>query len=103
MHSGKIQSNCTFSTTNRPLEVECASMKSARFQRLTIQSGERYFYLFCTKYSLEHRRDEIIQWADQLARQLCWRIYEITISAASTREANERKHALFEHRFPVKS
>ncbi len=103
MHSGKIQFKYALSTTNRRHDVECARMKSARFQRLTIQSGERYFYLFCTKYSLEHRRDEIIQWADQLARQLCWRIYETTISAASTRDATERKHALFEHRFPVKS
>ncbi len=77
-------------------------MKSAKFQRLTIQSGERYVYLYCTQDSLEHRRDEIILWADQLARQLCWQIYETTISTASTIEATERKHALFEHRFLVK-
>ena len=103
MQCGKNQPKYTSSTTNRRLEVGCARQKSARFQRLTIQSGDRYFYLFCTKYSLEHRRDEIIQWADQLARQLCWRIYETTISSASTRDATERRHALFEHRFPEKS
>ena len=103
MHSGKTQSKYTSSSTNRRLGVECTNMKSARFQKLTIRSGERYFYLFCTRYSLEHQRDEVFQWADQLARQLCWRIYETTISSASRREANERKHALFEYRFPVQS
>ncbi|MFT6875365.1 MAG: hypothetical protein ACI9XK_001758 [Granulosicoccus sp.] len=77
-------------------------MKSNKFQRLTIQSGERYFSLFCTQDSLEHRRDEIILWADQLARQLHWRIYETTIGPASSVEATERKEALFEHRFPTK-
>ena len=69
-------------------------MKNAKFQRLTIQSGERYFYLFCTQDSLEHRRDEIILWADQLVRQLCWRIYETTISTASTVEASVRNRIL---------
>ena len=102
MHCGKNQPKYFRTTTNRLLEAMCVKMKSAMFQRLTIQSGERYFYLFCTKYSLEHRRDEIILWADQLARQLCWRIYETTISTASTSEATERRHALFEHQFPVK-
>ncbi len=102
MHCRNDQPKYIQSATDRLLEAQCAKTTSARFQRLTIQSGERYFYLFCTKHSLEHRRDEIIQWADQLARQLCWRIYETTISAASTREATERKHALFEHRFQSK-
>ena len=96
------QPECILSTKNGLLEAECAKMKSAKFQRLTIQSGERYVYLYCTQDSLEHRREEIILWADQLARQLCWRIYETTISTASTVEATERKHALFEYRFPVK-
>lgn len=92
----------TLFATNRLLETKCTTMKSAKFQRLTIQSGERYFYVFCTRDSLEHRRDEIIQWANQLARQLCWRVFEITINTASIVEATERKHALFEHSFPVK-
>ena len=103
MNSGSYKPKYFRSATNRLLEAKRVKLKSARFQKLTIQSGERYFYLFCTKYSLEHRRDEIIQWADQLARQLCWQIYETTISAASTIEATERKHALFEHRFPAKT
>lgn len=72
-------------------------MKATKFQRLAIQSGERYFSLFCTQHSLEHRRDEIILWADQLARQLRWKTYDATISSASTVEANKRKHAFFEH------
>ena len=88
---------------NRLLETACVKLKSGRFKRLTIQSGERYFYLFCTEDSLEHRRDEVIRWADQLARQLYWRTYETTISTASSFEATERKHALFEHRFPVRA
>lgn len=102
MHCGKYQLKYICSGTNRRLDARCARMKYARFQRLKIQSGKRYFYLFCTKDSLEHRREEIIQWADQLARQLCWQFYETTISTASISEATERKHALFEHGFPVK-
>ena len=89
---------CILSTPNGLLTAECTRMKRATFQKLTIQSGERYVYLYCTQDSLEHRRDEIILWVDQLARQLCWRIYETTISAASTVEATKRKHALFEYR-----
>lgn len=71
------------------------------YQRIKICSGEHHFSLFCTQDSLEHRRDEILLWAETLARRLHWREYEITISPASTREATERVHALFEHRFPA--
>ena len=102
MEYDRNQPKYTLPAKKRLLKAECAKLNSARFQRLTIQSGERYFYLFCTQDSLEHRRDEIVLWADGLARQLCWRIYQTTISAASAVEATERKHALFEHRFPVK-
>lgn len=77
--------------------------KDTKFQRLTIHFGEHYFSLFCTQGSLEHRRDEVILWADQLARQLHWRSYDTKISPASTAEATERKFALFENRFPAKS
>lgn len=88
--------------TNGILVTVCAKMTGTKFQRLTIRSGRNYFSLFCTQESLEHRRDEVILWADQLARRLHWMIYETTISHASTAEATERKHALFENRFPVK-
>ena len=96
------QVKCTPFATNKLLGDRCTTMKSAKFKRLTIQSGERYFYLFCTRDSLEHRYDEIIQWANKLALQLCWRVFEISINTASIVEATERRHALFEHSFPVK-
>ena len=76
-------------------------MLGASYQRITIQSGEYYFSVFCTQESLEHRRDEVLRWADQLARRLHWRTYKTTIGSASAREATERPHALFEHRFPA--
>ncbi len=103
MYCERYQPENTPLVTNKLLETVCVKMKSAKFQRLTIQSGERYFYLYCTEDSLVHRRDEIILWADKLARQLYWWTYETTISTASTFEATERKHALFEHRLPVKT
>lgn len=102
MDCQKIMPEYTRAAKKRFPDTENATLKRARFQRLTIQSGERYFYLFCTQDSLEHRRDEIILWADKLARQLCWRIYRTTINAASIDEATERKNALFEHWFPAK-
>lgn len=76
-------------------------MSDVDYQRITLQSGEEYFSLFCTQYSLEHRRDEVLLWADQLARRMHWRQYQSTISPASEQEATERLHALFEHRFPA--
>jgi hypothetical protein len=71
------------------------------YQQITIRSGERYFFLYCTQDSLQNRRDEIILWADQLARRLHWRSYDTTVTPASNVQANKRLHALFEHRFPV--
>lgn len=76
-------------------------MSGVNYQRITIQSGEDHFSVFCTQESLEHRRDEVLLWADRLARRLHWRTYETTISPASVREATKRPHALFEHRFPT--
>ena len=69
------------------------------YQRIKIQSGDYHFCVFCTQNSLDHRKEEITQWTRQLARRLRWRAYETTISSASTQEATERIHALFEHRF----
>ncbi len=44
---------------------------------------------------------EVFRWIERLAGQLHWRTYELTISGASSMEANERKHALFENRYPA--
>jgi len=74
----------------------------ANYQKITVKSGEDSFSVFCTQDSLEHRRDEVLLWADKLARRLHWRQYETTVSPASSREATERVHSLFEHRFPDK-
>ncbi len=74
---------------------------TANYQRITIRSGERFFLLYCTQGSLEHRRDEVLLWADRLARQLHWKVYETTIASASEAKATERKHALFEYWIPA--
>lgn len=75
-------------------------MLGINYQRITIHSGKDNFSIFCTQDNLEQRRDEVLLWADKLARRLDWFQYETTISHASKREATERIHALFEHRFP---
>ena len=76
-------------------------MYPANYQRLTIRSGDCYFSLFCTQHSLDHRLDEVVLWADSLARHLHWRMYETTLSSATAAESMERPQALFDHRFPV--
>lgn len=76
-------------------------MLDVKYHRITVQSGEDSFSVFCTEDSLEHRRDEAELWAGRLALRLYWLQYEITISTASKREATERIHALFDHRFPA--
>jgi len=78
-------------------------METVTYHRIEIRCGDHHFSLFCTQKSLEYRREEILLWADKLARRLHWQTYETTISSASVREANERPHALFEHRFPTPS
>lgn len=77
-------------------------MSDVDYQRITLQSGDEYFSVFCTQDSLEHRRDEVLLWADKLARRMHWQQYQSTVSPASKQEATERLHALFEHRFPAK-
>ena len=75
-------------------------MTVENYQRIKIQSGYDHFCVFCTQDSLDHRQEEVTRWTRQLASRLRWRTYETTISSASTQEATERMHALFEHRFP---
>ncbi|MGQ7847539.1 hypothetical protein ACUNV4_23815 [Granulosicoccus sp. 3-233] len=71
------------------------------YLRITAQAGDLHFSVFCTRHSLECRRMEVFRWIERLAGQLHWRTYELTISGASSMEANERKHALFENRYPA--
>lgn len=76
-------------------------LTALNYQRITITSGDHYFSVYCTQDSLENRRDDVVKWADDLARRLHWRSYETTIDPASESEATKRIHALFENRFPA--
>ena len=75
-------------------------MGSTQYQKITVRSGEHYFSVFCTEKNLQLRRDEVLRWVDRLARRVHWITYDTTMVSATTAEATEREHALFETRYP---
>lgn len=78
-------------------------MSVGGYQKLTVRRGDHFFSLFCTRDSWNHRRDELMQWVDQLAGKLRFKNYVTQISDATEAEATERPYALFEHLFPTKA
>ena len=75
-------------------------MAANQYRRIILKFEGSYFSLYCTKYSLEHRREAVDKWVAQLATRLNWVDYLVLITGASKEQAHERELALFENRSP---
>lgn len=78
-----------------------ASTELSQYHRITAQSGEQFFSIFCTSHSLKHKQEQVYLWAHRLAGRLHWGDYNITTVPASKVEATERMYSLFEYRYQI--